>query len=157
MELPFLFSPSLFSLSPEYDTHVWELSWLGLILGLSEALVCPSEGENSWGIPPALAVVLTVKWVSIDWLKKRYIFYILSKTRLILTSHFLILKSGFLQQTWSLPASEHFLSERSRVPDTTPHCGWFWLPGVLREVLTSIRPWQGTKSMIILKEKGERC
>ena len=37
----------LVSLSPEYDTHVWELPWLGLILGLSEALVCPSEGENS--------------------------------------------------------------------------------------------------------------
>ena len=61
-----------------------------------------------------------------------------SKIRWILTSHFLTLKSGFLQQTWSLPASEHFLSERSRVPDTTPHC--CWLPRV-REVLTSIRPW----------------
>ena len=68
MELPFLFYPSF--LLPEYDTHVWELPWLGLILGLSEALVCSSEGENSRGIPPTLAVVLTVKWVSIDGLKK---------------------------------------------------------------------------------------
>ena len=74
MELLFLFFPSF--LSPEYDTHVWELSWLGLILGPCKALVCPSEGENSRGIPPTLAVVLTVKWVSIDGLKKQYILYI---------------------------------------------------------------------------------
>ena len=60
----------LVSLSPEYDTHVWELPWLGLIISPCEALVCASEGENSRGIPPTLAVVLTVKWVSIDWLKK---------------------------------------------------------------------------------------
>ena len=61
----FNISESIF-LSPEDDAHVGELPWLGLVLSLGEALVCPREGQIPRGIPPALAVVLVVHRPSVN-------------------------------------------------------------------------------------------
>merc|ERR1719420_539783 len=52
--------------NPEDDAHVGELPWLGLILSLGEALVCPREGQIPRGIPPALAVILIIHRPSVN-------------------------------------------------------------------------------------------